>query len=65
MTTFIAIAVFGLLFAVFALLGPAERSKPCGGKKPGQNPCSSCPLVDPDQPDSSAWAGCPGKKKLP
>lgn len=57
MATVITIAVFGLLFALFALLGPAERSRTCGGREAGEGPCTKCPLSAAEQ---SGWVGCPG-----
>ncbi|MCJ7630354.1 MAG: hypothetical protein MUO50_18425 [Longimicrobiales bacterium] len=60
MTTVIAIAVFGLLFALFALLGPAERSRHCGGRKAGEERCDKCPLSAAGQ---RAAVACPGGLK--
>jgi hypothetical protein len=60
-TTVIAIAVFVLFFTIFALLGPAERSRGCGGRGPGEERCGKCPLGSDQQPDP---VGCPGAKAL-
>lgn len=62
MTTVIAITVFGLFFTVFALLGPAERSKPCGGRKPGETPCAGCALADPALTGRANGKGVRGTK---
>ncbi|MFH1763062.1 MAG: hypothetical protein ABIF09_02615 [Gemmatimonadota bacterium] len=61
MTAAIAIAVFVLFFALFALLGPAERSRGCGGRGAGEERCGSCPLDADKQGDRAA---CPGAKGL-
>lgn len=61
MTTVIAIVVFGLLFALFALLGPAERSRTCGGREAREERCDKCPLRAAEQ---SAAMACPGAKAL-
>ena len=56
MTTVLAVAALGLAFVIFAILGPAERSKQCGGHGPGGSVCDTCPL------DAEADGGesCPG-----
>jgi len=36
--------VFGAVFAGFALLGPAERSRACEDARPGDPKCEQCPL---------------------
>jgi hypothetical protein len=46
MITFVALTVFGLCFAGFALLGPAERSEPCPGKDGDDPACESCPVAE-------------------
>lgn len=61
MTAAIAIAVFVLFFALFALLGSAERSRGCGGRDPGEERCGKCPLGSDEPPDS---VGCPGREAL-
>jgi hypothetical protein len=61
MVTVLALLLFALLFVAFALLGPAERSKPCGGKGPKESPCAGCPLAsDGDSTMVGPWDGCPG-----
>ena len=59
MGTVIVIAGFGVFFALFALLGPAERSKPCGGRKAGQGFCGHCPR-NTSSDSEKQWGGCPG-----
>jgi hypothetical protein len=61
MTTILAVALLAVLFALFALLGPAERSKPCGGRNPGESRCGSCPL---GTGKGEPAAACPGAEKL-
>jgi hypothetical protein len=60
-TTVIAILVFALLFTLFALLGPAERSRTCGGRTAGEERCGSCPLGPACKDPVSA---CPGARAL-
>jgi len=43
-TTLIALLALGAFFVVFALLGPAERGKPCERREPGDPGCDSCPV---------------------
>ena len=61
MTTVLAVAILAVFFVLFALLGPAERSKPCGGRKPGESRCASCPL---GAAEGEPAAACPGAEKL-
>lgn len=61
MTTVLAVATLAVFFVLFALLGPAEKSKPCGGRKPGESRCASCPL---GTGEGDLTAACPGAKKL-
>ena len=61
MTTVIAIVVFALSFTLFALLGPAERSRGCGGRAAGEGRCAKCPK---GAVEESAEAACPGAKAL-
>lgn len=44
----LAVLGLGVLFAVFALLGPAERSKPCGGV--GGDACETSPAGETHEP---------------
>jgi hypothetical protein len=44
MVTLIILLVFGLAFAAFALLGPAERSRVCEHGQPGDPKCEHCAL---------------------
>jgi len=59
--TVIAIGVFALFFAIFALVGPAERSRGCGGRNVGKKRCGKCPLGT-DKPVETV--ACPGAKAL-
>jgi hypothetical protein len=61
MTTILAVALLAVFFVLFAILGPAERSKPCGGRKPGESRCDSCPL---GTGEGEPTAVCPGAEKL-
>lgn len=61
MTTVIAIGGLVVFFIIFALLGPAERSRGCGGRGPGEERCGKCPLGSDQKPD---LVGCPGAKAL-
>jgi len=60
MTTLLAVLGIGVLFAIFAVLGPAERSTPCGGKGPGDAKCDMCPLAP---GEAEALGECPGLKR--
>jgi hypothetical protein len=52
MSTLVILLGFGALFALFALLGPAERSGSCG-LRCGENPkCGHCPSDAPEVPAS-------------
>ncbi len=61
MTAVLAVAILAVFFVLFALLGPAEKSRPCGGRRPGEPRCESCPL---GTGEGEPTAACPGAKKL-
>ena len=61
MNTIAAIAATAVLFAAFVYFRPAERSKPCRGKTPWQEPCKRCQLGDGEQARKGRWKGCPGE----
>lgn len=44
MATIVILLVFGLAFAGFALLGPAERARACEHGSVGDPKCEHCPL---------------------
>lgn len=46
MTTLAIILLLGVAFAVFAVLGPAERAKGCDHGRVGDPKCEHCPLGD-------------------
>lgn len=54
MITVLALVAFGVAFAAFAVLGPAERAQVCDHARPGDPTCEHCPLdsvqgaVEPD-----------------
>jgi hypothetical protein len=58
MTTVLAVAALALAFVIFAILGPAEGSKPCGGHGPSGPECDTCPL---DQAGADGAEACPGQ----
>lgn len=60
MSTLLAILVLAALFAVFALLGPAERGRSCSGRRVGEEPCGRCPKASPSGRKSGNWPGCSG-----
>ena len=61
MQALIAIAVLSVLFTLFALLGPAEKYRPCRGVEPGEKRCGGCLL---GTGEKAAGAGCPGKNPV-
>lgn len=48
MTTAAILLVFGVAFALFAVLGPAERAHVCDHARPGDPKCEHCTLDDAD-----------------
>lgn len=44
MTTLAVLLVFGVMFAVFAVLGAAEPSRACEHGRLGDPKCEHCPL---------------------
>lgn len=65
MPTAVAVTFVVVFFVAFALLGPAERSRPCGGKGPEESPCAGCPLAgDGGAIPTGPWKGCPGSKRV-
>jgi len=44
MLTLAVLLIFGVAFAVFAVLGPAERSRACEHGRVGDPRCECCPL---------------------
>jgi len=44
MVTVLVLILFGVAFAAFALLGPAERARACEHGQPGDPKCEHCPL---------------------
>jgi len=65
-TTLVAVGVLVVLFVLFALLGPAERSKPCAGRGPGERPCRGCWLNESREGSCpGSWQGCPGSDEGP
>ena len=61
MSEVIAVLVFAFAFTLFALLGPAERSRPCGGRGAGEQRCGKCPG---GPPEGEFGVACPGIKAL-
>ena len=65
MVTVFSLVLLAVLFVVFALLGPGERSRPCGGKGPHESPCAGCPLGTEGGPTTAGpWEGCPGARAV-
>jgi hypothetical protein len=63
MGTVLMIGGLGVLFALFAILGPAEQPKPCGGRSLGQAAFPDCPLEHSGTTDTG-WKECPGAATL-
>lgn len=61
METLAVLLVLGAAFAVFAVLGPAERAAVCDHGRPGDPACEHCPLDG----DTALTVGVPPEGSAP